>query len=549
MFYMTKLTIGQQKALAILPKFTGGLSCLFSLILTLTILRDKSRRRLCYHRLLCGISMVDLSASFWMFMSTWPIPPSAGDNIVWAVGNTLTCRVQGFMLQFGVTSPFYNASLAIYYFLVIVRGWKEDDIRKIEWLLHSFPLAWGLCSALTGLLLRVYGNANLWCWSTADYKAFRWVAYYGPLWCAIGLTTACCVAIYLHVRRFTIVAAVQQSFGVERMRYNSSKDEDEAEDEENEDDINKEKSPSDRISDKSDQEEGGINYDPDAMQESDELSTTPTERRIVVPDTFRENLRHSRYVRRQSRRLQEIARQCFWYAMAFYINFAALTCLRILQTMDHDLYSYPLVVIAAMTVPMQGLPNFLIYLRPKLKKTASNALARYCCCCRPEPSPPWWYRLAKSLSDKNNRHSDVGRAMGSQVTRGRAQSSAAIVIVDPTVINDKPYYPKERIHAESQNEERGQTVLVVVDTNEGRRWHIESKSSDPANSKYSHTTRSAEQVEEQTASGSTKDSHEKNESIAQELAGDDEASNKGSIPSRSNDSVASDSSSSSDSDW
>jgi len=397
---MTTLSIGQQKALAILPKFSGGISCLFSVLLIYTILGDRTRRRLCYHRLLCGISIVDTWASFWMFMSTWPIPPSPEDDIVWAVGNATTCRVQGFMLQFGVTSPFYNASLAIYYFLVIVRGWKEEDIRKIEWALHTLPLAWGSCSALTGLYLEVYGSANLWCWSTTDYKVFRWAAYYGPLWCAIAVATACCVAIYLHIRRFTIVAAVQQSFGMERMRYEGKEEHDDDDDEEEEEkgreggkemggDDDNGGSLKDRISEKSDEEEGGISNDHDFMHPSNECSIPNSERRIVVPDTFCENLRHSRDVRRQSRRLQEIAHQCFWYAAAFYINFAALTCLRILQTIDHNLLSYPLVVTAAITVPMQGLPNFLIYLRPKLRKMARNALVRYCCCCRPEPIPPW----------------------------------------------------------------------------------------------------------------------------------------------------------------
>jgi hypothetical protein len=37
---------------------------------------------------------------------------------------------------------------------------------------------------------------------------------------------------------------------------------------------------------------------------------------------------------------------------------------RILQTVNGKVY-FPLLLIAAMTTPMQGLPNFLVYLRPR----------------------------------------------------------------------------------------------------------------------------------------------------------------------------------------
>ena len=86
-----------------------------------------------------------------------------------------------------------------------------------------------------------------------------------------------------------------------------------------------------------------------------ERSGRPFERRMVVPQTFCKNLQHSRYVYRQSRRLREIAHQCFWYAAAFYINFAALTATRVIQLVDKDRVYYPLVLAAAICVPVQGM--------------------------------------------------------------------------------------------------------------------------------------------------------------------------------------------------
>lgn len=86
-----------------------------------------------------------------------------------------------------------------------------------------------------------------------------------------------------------------------------------------------------------------------------ERSGRQFERRMVVPQTFCKNLQHSRYVYRQSRRLREIAHQCFWYAAAFYINFAALTATRVIQLVDQDKVYYPLVLAAAICVPVQGM--------------------------------------------------------------------------------------------------------------------------------------------------------------------------------------------------
>lgn len=532
----------QQVALALLPKITGGLSVLFSFLIALLILRDDSRRRLCYHRLLCGISVVDMSASLWMFCSTWPIP--AESNVTWAAGNGVSCQFQGFFLQFGVSSPFYNASLSIYYWLVIVRQWKEEEIRRIEWLLHAGPLGWAAASALTGLVLDVYANANLWCWVGAEHKLFRWTAYYGPLWCMIVVATACCLSIYWHVRQFAVTAHVQQQrklaatmeatiersgqFGTTRATADPAEEErirrrDNGEVEDDDEyevsqeflsscEMNVDQRPR-RLSHQSTNHHERDNEDTMASSSAAQV------RRIVMPATFAKNLRHSRAIHRQSQRMREIAHQCFWYAAAFYVNFAALTCIRLLQTIDPNRpLPFFLVLAAAITVPMQGLPNFIIYLRPRLKKRLTHVFRRYCprhcCCCLPNvfvdnrPDAPWWYRLAQSLSDRNRRHGPSSGDVNTPAAAAAAatsmerdhrltMSSAAIVNVNPTVLNDMPcdHLPdkvskatirmdraKGRAGAQGQrrqkqadvdDDEETETVLVVVETEQGRRWRIE----------------------------------------------------------------------------
>jgi hypothetical protein len=197
-------TLQQDRILAILPKVSGALSCFFSAVMIYIILRDKTKRSRTYHRLMLGISCCDMSASFWLALSTWPIPEGGG---LWAVGNDTTCNLQGFFTQFGIASSFYNASLSFYYLLVVRYGWKEHQLKWVERLFfHSIPLLWGLVSAIAGLSIGVYGNASLWCWVSPLYQKFRWTAFYGPLWVMIGIVTINSLLVLDHVRKIEIMA-------------------------------------------------------------------------------------------------------------------------------------------------------------------------------------------------------------------------------------------------------------------------------------------------------------------------------------------------------
>lgn len=301
-------------------------------------MRDQRRRSLTYHRLLCGISLCDMSASFWLGMSTWPINAQQYPDTLWAVGNFTTCRVQGFFTQFGVASSFYNASLSVYYYLVIVQGWKESQLQRIEWLLHCIPLLWSLVSAIVGLTVRsdIYDNATLWCWVSADEQVFRWAAFYGPLWCNIGIVTGMSLAVYIHVRRIEAASAKYNHLWLKHLQQ-------------------KEGCPSHQPQLSSDFEDGNGK---DTEEDKEEESTTQQQQQSTSKETSQPSPRNMRRfgtsgrinnsarlsgrlnalllrqqqqqvqqanLYQQSRRVKEVAQQCFLYAAAFYINWLALT--------------------------------------------------------------------------------------------------------------------------------------------------------------------------------------------------------------------------------
>lgn len=150
----------KSKALAIIPKVTGMISFLFSLLLASYILSSKKRRSSVFGRIMVGLSIADLFSSAMMFLSTWPMPKPE-ENRFWlplyAAGTTETCSAQGFFLQLGLcTATLYQATLLLYYFLTIAMGRKESQIKKWEVFLHLVPCAVGLGTSIAGLALKLY---------------------------------------------------------------------------------------------------------------------------------------------------------------------------------------------------------------------------------------------------------------------------------------------------------------------------------------------------------------------------------------------------------
>ena len=67
-------------------------------------------------------------------------------------GNQTTCKIQGFMIQLGQTaSMFYNLSLSLYFFMVIVLRWREKFLRQILVGAHVGVIATGLGMSIGAL--------------------------------------------------------------------------------------------------------------------------------------------------------------------------------------------------------------------------------------------------------------------------------------------------------------------------------------------------------------------------------------------------------------
>ena len=173
------------------------------------------------HRTLISLdfdSFVAPSSSAW-FMSSWAVPKGDWE---FAVGNRATCNYQGFLLQLAIGAPLFNASLGLYYALMIRMKWTDKMLANIEYWVHGVIWTFSIGTSIALLPLKQYNQIGQVCWiigspvdcgdsthiSNPDVPCQRgnhaWLygvfAFYGPLWVCVGCCLVCMYLVYLEVR-------------------------------------------------------------------------------------------------------------------------------------------------------------------------------------------------------------------------------------------------------------------------------------------------------------------------------------------------------------
>jgi hypothetical protein len=140
-------------------------------------LSKKQKRSATYHQILIGMSTFDIFGSLAHAFSTSPIPvydsyhdPS---GVYGAVGNDATCTAQGFFIQLGFTTIFYNIALSCYYQLAIIRNWKEGQFKAYKLWFHVPTVLVGFCLAFGAIPF--YHNQIVACWVPPPPVEDEWV--------------------------------------------------------------------------------------------------------------------------------------------------------------------------------------------------------------------------------------------------------------------------------------------------------------------------------------------------------------------------------------
>jgi len=164
---------------SILPVVTAFISIASSYIILREVFRDhraeqrqrggdspsrNSAIRLPLSRVLAAMSLADIIFSIGLGLSTF-VSPNNVEYLEWSFGNTRTCELQGFMIQFGqVSSALFCAVLAFFYLLIIKYRWTDDKLQRLEWWNHAgvwlFTLAVSIFPIPTGLYNSSWGI----CW-------------------------------------------------------------------------------------------------------------------------------------------------------------------------------------------------------------------------------------------------------------------------------------------------------------------------------------------------------------------------------------------------
>jgi hypothetical protein len=145
----------------------GPISMLGSGLILLTVYRTKQiggpKAINTYHRLLSGIAIFDMILSFAMRLGPLMIPSEL--EIPGAHGTTATCSFQGFLIQVGMGSFSYSASLMVYYVLVL--RFKVRDTRMVKYFepwLHGIPLLFHFATGILGFFWEIYNPQGIKCW-------------------------------------------------------------------------------------------------------------------------------------------------------------------------------------------------------------------------------------------------------------------------------------------------------------------------------------------------------------------------------------------------
>jgi hypothetical protein len=354
-------SMAQLRALAILPKVTGGLSFIFSATTAAYVCRSPKKRGKFYHRLILGMSLADMSSSIWLAMSTWPIP---GDTrALYASGNEATCRAQGFFTQAGLSSPIYNSSLSFFYLLAIKYAWRDARLFHWEVVFHGVPIVLGLGTAIAALALDILHSANLWCWigpnpdgSGPDVDVFRMALFYCPLWIAIIVVSVNLFFVFAYVRGITLKSEEHTKRSMGSLTWPRCTP----------DRSIKEEVYISADDDELYQDQGFIEENPE--KEDTNISVVAMQSALESSEDVKSERQKEETVQMLSfaKRRREVAFQCLRFAVAFYITWIPISSVRILQMVEKPV-PYGLLLWAAMMTPLQGLPNFFVYLFPLIQ--------------------------------------------------------------------------------------------------------------------------------------------------------------------------------------
>lgn len=151
------MTTSQEIIVAALTVLGGSLSLLGSTTIIYNIISKKKFKRDSYHRLLLGTCAFDVISSIGWITHTFAAPKDTSSRFL-SIGNVASCTASGFLIQWSISYMIYNACLAIYFLVTIRYNLSAARVVRMETIMHSISVVWGLGCAVVPIPLELYNE-------------------------------------------------------------------------------------------------------------------------------------------------------------------------------------------------------------------------------------------------------------------------------------------------------------------------------------------------------------------------------------------------------
>jgi hypothetical protein len=388
--FVSSLSDSQEALIAILLLCSSILSIIGSSLIVYKVIRLKLYTKP-YDRLMLALSLSDIIASITYGILTPLLMPR--DVTVFSYGNQRTCSILGFFTQFSFTCIGYNCILSFYHLLTLRYKIKKHEFAtRYEKPMHIFNIAYFLITAAVGVIYGFY--------SPVDIGFGCWVNDF-PKGCEL---TGDCISqtiglIYAAFPVFvTFVALVLNNTII--YRYVRS--------------MLNNQIPS----------FAGI-----SSQEA----------------IFARENKHNNRQYHEEQLIRQVATQGFLYVASFLFCYSPAMTMRGIESFTYnfdDASVFPLLVAAAVSLPLQGFLNMFIYNRPAFVRirvanpdvTVFQAISRACVESNTSSGPRYLrqsQKIVKSIiRQKSSRNSRIESSLeaiqeGSEDEEGRAEDDLA----------------------------------------------------------------------------------------------------------------------------
>jgi len=183
------LSSSQKNTLVLVTRLGASLSIFGSAMILLFWTRSNQRGQ--HQFCIVMLSISDILSSLTYGLSTTPFRTS-----------DMFCTVQGFLVQFSISVPFWTALIALNFLLQTVYLMHDGDVYNIKLYYCVAAYLYPIASAIWITIRHHIDLATNWCWIDDQWQWERLIFWYIPLWSIFCFNFFCILFIVKQLREY-----------------------------------------------------------------------------------------------------------------------------------------------------------------------------------------------------------------------------------------------------------------------------------------------------------------------------------------------------------